>query len=224
MKTLRSAWVTFDCYGTLIDWESGIRDFFCSTTGREDLLAKWENIQFAMIQGPYRRYADILADSLRETLQRSGLEYRPEMGASFARALTSWRPFPQTIPALEQLRRQGLRLGIISNIDDALLAETVKHFPVSFDALVTAEQARAYKPSAAPFILALERIGGILRDGGMPPNEVTLVAFGDRYDLATARARGMQTVFVNRSGKKLSMPVDAEISGLDELPSLFSAG
>jgi 2-haloalkanoic acid dehalogenase type II len=216
MPAIRTAWVTFDCYGTLIDWESGISAFFRAEVGREDLLEEWERVQFHMIQGPYRRYADILADSLRQTLEAHGLEYRPDMGRRFAEALTRWRPFPETNPALEALRAKGLKLGIISNIDDGLLAETMKHFTVPFDVVVTAEQARAYKPSDAGFRLALARI---LR----PAPEVTHVAFGDRYDLATARSCGMQVVFVNRHGKAIMMPVEAEIPDLAALPELLEA-
>jgi len=215
MLKLTAAWVTFDCYGTLIDWEAGIREFFRAAVGRDDLLNEWEESQFRMIQGPYRRYAEILADSLREVLAQHGIAFRPEMGEAFARALPCWKPFPETNPALEQLRAKGLKLGIISNIDDALLAQTVGHFTVPFDLLVTAEQARAYKPSAAGFRLALERIG-------RPPADITHVAFGDRYDLATARACGLRVVFVNRYQKRLGVPVDAEIPDLSTLPELFS--
>ncbi len=214
MPQLQTAWVTFDCYGTLIDWESGIREFFRTTLGRDDLLEEWEEIQFRMIQEPYRRYSVILADSLRETLNARGLRYHPEMGEAFARALPSWKPFPETNPALERLRAKGLKLGIISNIDDALLAQTAKHFSVPFDLLVTAEQARAYKPADTGFRLALERIG-------LPARRVTHVAFGDRYDLATARACGMQVMFVNRHRKALATPVDVEISDLASLPELI---
>jgi 2-haloacid dehalogenase len=214
MHKLRTAWVTFDCYGTLIDWETGISGFFRSIGASEELLEQWERVQFETINGPYRPYAEIMAESLRQTIEARGGEYRPEMGAAFARSLPTWKPFPETNPALEQLRAKGLKLGIVSNIDDDLLARTVKHFTVSFDLLVTAQQARAYKPSDAGFRLALERIG-------LPPQQVTHVAFGDRYDLATARRCGMQVVFVNRYGKKVSIPVDAEIQSLAELPSLF---
>lgn len=214
MVKLRSDWVTFDCYGTLIDWETGIRAFFRETAGSDAWLGEWEEIQFAMIQEPYRPYAQIMAESLRRTFKAYRREYRPETGEAFVRSLPTWRPFPETNPALERLRAGGLRLGIISNIDDALLHETVRHFTAPFDLLVTAEQARAYKPAAAGFRLALRRMG-------LPAERVTHVAFGDRYDLATARACGMRVVFVNRDGRKLTTPVDAEIRSLAELPGLF---
>ncbi len=214
---MRAEWLTFDCYGTLIDWESGIRSFFCSLEGVADpeaLLSEWEEIQFRMIGGPYRRYREILAGSLREALAARGLPYRWDLGAAFAESLTRWRPFPDTNPALEELRRRGFKLGIISNIDDDLLERTAAHFTVSFDLLVTAEQSGAYKPQAASFRLALQRIGG-------PAYKVAHVAFGERYDLATASDCGMQVVFVNRDGRPAAFRADAEISTLAELPGLL---
>lgn len=216
---MRTTWLTFDCYGTLIDWETGIRHFFAALPGtegldKETLLAEWEAIQFRMIQGGYKPYRGVLAASLRETLQARGLPGAPEKEAEFADALTHWAPFPDTNPALEELKSRGFLLGIISNIDDELLARTLRQFTVRFDMLVTAQQSGAYKPAANSFKLALERIVA-------PPHEVTHVAFGDRYDLATAREQGMQVVFVNRHHKRISFRADAEISGLAELPKLF---
>lgn len=216
---MRTTWLTFDCYGTLIDWETGIRHFFATLPGtdgldKETLLAEWEEIQFRMIAGGYKPYRGILAASLRETLQARGLPSAPEKEAEFADALTHWTPFPDTNPALEELKSRGFLLGIISNIDDELLARTLRQFTVRFDMLVTAQQSGAYKPAANSFKLALEHIVS-------PPDEVTHVAFGDRYDLATAREQGMQVVFVNRHHKQISFRADAEISGLAHLPKLF---
>ena len=216
---MRAEWLTFDCYGTLIDWESGIRNFFRGLAGAGDsraLLSEWEEIQFRMIRGPYRPYREILADSLRKTLAARSLVYRPELGAEFAEALTRWTPFPDTNPTLEKLRDRKFKLGIISNIDDDLLKRTGRHFTVPFDLLVTAEQSGAYKPDAASFRLALARMG-------CRPSSVAHVAFGERYDLATARGCGMQVVFVNRYGRQAAFHADAEISTLAELPGLLES-
>jgi 2-haloalkanoic acid dehalogenase type II len=210
---MKTKWVTFDCYGTLIDWDSGIRRFFASIAGPDDnMLQEWEEIQFQMIQGPYRRYRDILAASLRETLARRGLPAQPDAEAAFAESLPTWTPFPDTNAALERLTANGLKLGVVSNIDDDLLARTIRHFTVPFDLLVTAEQSGAYKPSAASFKLALSRIGDA---------RVTHVAFGERYDLQTARDCGMQVVFVKRHGRDIPFQADAVIPSLKELPDLF---
>src|ERR1022692_813425 len=191
---MKTEWVTFDCYGTLIDWERGIRAFFSeldSVTDTGGWRAEWEEIQFRMIAGPYRRYRDILGASLRETLAARGLRPQPAAEGEFAESLTRWTPFADTNPALERLKSRGIKLGIISNIDDDLLARTLKHFTVEFDMLTTAQQSGAYKPNAASFKLALQRIG---------PATVTHAAFGERYDLQTARDCGMQVVFVARHG------------------------
>jgi 2-haloalkanoic acid dehalogenase type II len=210
---MKTEWVTFDCYGTLIDWDNGIRRFFASVPGATpDMLDEWEEIQFHMVQGPYRRYRDILADSLRETLARRGLPAQPEAEAAFAESLPTWTPFADTNAALERLKAKGLKLGIVSNIDDDLLARTLQHFTVPFDLLVTAEQSGAYKPNAASFKLALSRIGDA---------RVTHVAFGERYDLQTARDCGMQVVFVKRHGRDIPFRSDAAISSLRDLPDLF---
>jgi 2-haloalkanoic acid dehalogenase type II len=214
---MKTEWVTFDCYGTLIDWDGGIRRFFSTVTGKppgadENMLQEWEEIQFQMVQGPYRRYRCILADSLHETLARRGLASQPEAEAAFAESLPTWTPFPDTNAALERLKAKGLKLGIISNIDDDLLARTLQHFTVPFDLLVTAEQSGAYKPNAASFELALARIGSA---------RVTHVAFGERYDLQTARDCGMQVVFVKRHSRDIPFQSDAVIPSLKELPDLF---
>jgi 2-haloalkanoic acid dehalogenase type II len=210
---MKTEWVTFDCYGTLIDWDSGIRRFFATVPGATpDLLDEWEEIQFQMVQGSYRRYRCILADSLHETLARRGLAAQPEAEAAFAESLPTWTPFPDTNDALERLKAKGLKLGIISNIDDDLLARTLQQFTVPFDLLVTAEQSGAYKPNAASFNLARARIGEA---------RVTHVAFGERYDLQTARDCGMQVVFVKRHGRDIPFQSDAVIPSLKELPDLF---
>jgi 2-haloalkanoic acid dehalogenase type II len=210
---MKTEWVTFDCYGTLIDWDRGVRRFFASLPGAsDDMLQEWEEIQFRMIQGPYRLYRDILAASLRETLARRGRAAQPDAEAAFAESLPTWTPFPDANAALERLKANGLKLGIVSNIDDDLLARTVRHFSVPFDLLVTAEQSGAYKPDAASFRLALSRIGNA---------RATHVAFGERYDLQTARECGMQVVFVKRHGRDIPFRADAVVPSLKELPDLF---
>ncbi len=216
---MKTEWVTFDCYGTLIDWDSGIRGFFQTIPGVTDIdqmLVEWEEIQFQMVKGPYRRYRDILAASLRETLAQRGLPAQPEAEAAFAESLPTWTPFPDTNAALEKLKANGLKLGLVSNIDNDLLERTLRHFTVTFDMLTTAEQSRAYKPNAPSFQLALSRMGA-----SIDPGKVTHVAFGERYDLQTARDCGMQVVFVKRHGRDIPFRSDAVVPSLRELPDMF---
>ena len=212
----RPAWLTFDCYGTLIDWETGLKACFReilagkrSSISVEQFVADWEEIQFGMIQGPYRPYKEILAESLLETLKKHRLPAALSDSNRLPAALPAWLPFPEVNPVLRELKKRGFRLAIISNIDDDLLSQTVKHFSVTFDRLLTAEQARAYKPSEAVFRYALEQLR-------CPPQQIAHVAFGARYDLAPARKVGFRTIFVNRAAQPLPVVIriDAECADL----------
>src|SRR5439155_27040437 len=154
----------------------------------EAWVERWERIQFQMLR-PWRPYREILARSFDATMQYFGLEAFVDDGPGLARSVADWLPFPDTTRALRRLGRR-YRLAIISNIDRDLLASTVGHLQAPFSSLVTAEDARAYKPDQAPFRLALERLG-------LPPGRILHAGFGWRYDLAPARAVGMHTAFIN---------------------------
>src|SRR5260370_11775414 len=96
----------------------------------------------------------------REVLQEPASRIAPNVKTNFlADSLPSWKPFRDTNPALERLHRAGIRLGILSNVDDDLIAETRKHFTVGFDLVITAQQVRSYKPGHAHFVTARQRIG-----------------------------------------------------------------
>ena len=212
--------ITCDCDGTLIDCETGIREYVSPLLARvtpagadrpivtpDAWVARWERIQFQMLT-PYRPYHEILARSFGATMHHFGLEAFVDDAPGFVRSVAEWRPFPDTTPALRRLARR-FQLAIISNIDRDLLAATVGHLSAPFASLVTAEDARAYKPSPAPFQLALERLA-------LPAAAILHAAFGWRYDLAPARAVGMRTAYVNRSG---GAAPDGEAPDL-EVPSL----
>jgi 2-haloalkanoic acid dehalogenase type II len=219
--------ITFDCYGTLIDWEAGIRAYVAPILGRaapsrreqdearphvtpEEWVERWERIQFAMLK-PWRPYREILARSYDATMQHFGLEAFVDDGPGLARSLQEWRPFPDTTRALRRLARR-YRIAIVSNIDRDLLAATVGHLQAPFSSLVTAEDARAYKPDPKPLALALERLS-------LQPHEVLHAGFGWRYDLAPARALGMRTAFINRSGgpSPEGQPPDVEVPSVEAL-------
>ena len=191
---------TFDCYGTLIDWEGGAAAFLYDLAlrhgerdpppGRE-LRNRWEAMQFDLLRGDYRPYRDVLALSLRAWMEERGYPWRDAEGEALVRSMRSWQPFPDTRPALEQARAAGARLAIVSNTDRDIIAHTVRHIGVEFDDVVTAEDARAYKPADAVFEYALERLG-------TPPGEILHVAFGFKYDIGPAARYGMRTAWVNR--------------------------
>jgi 2-haloacid dehalogenase len=218
---------SFDCYGTLVDWEGGLGTFLYEKSllsrakrlepGRA-LRERWETIQFELIQGEYRPYKDVLADSLRSFCEERGWAYDDSDGKALLRAMRSWQPFPDTRPALERARAAGLRLVIVSNTDRDILEHTLRQLDLPFDDTVTAEDCGAYKPSDAVFTQALERIGE-------PPEHVLHVAFGFKYDIGPAARAGMQTAWVNRHAEPPpgAQPFDHEwrdLWGLAELAEL----
>ena len=159
-------WITFDCYGTLIDWERGICGYFDALMAKKalavepaELLAAWEPIQFQMIQRPWQNYRTILFQSLYETFLRLHIPWTPSDSINFGTAMESWRPFREAPKALERLKKRA-KLAILSNVDDDILAKSVEKLGVEFDLVVTAEQVKSYKPWPAHFETAVKRIGG----------------------------------------------------------------
>ena len=169
-----------------------------------------------MIRGPYAPYAEILRHSFRHSLEDLGYRCPGYAPQAFVESLGRWRPFPDVFPALIRLAAR-FRLAIISNTDRDLLGRSLRPFPVRFDALITAEDARTYKPNLDMFRHALSQLAA-------PPEEILHVAFGADYDLRPAASLGFRTVFLNRSGlPPPEMPVEAEIKTLEELPRLWDA-
>jgi 2-haloacid dehalogenase len=191
---------TFDCYGTLVDWEGGAAGFLYDLALREgerepppgrDLRERWEAIQFELLRGEYVPYREVLAQSLRIWMGERGYEWREHEGEALLRSMRSWQPFPDTRPALLAARAAGAQLAIVSNTDRDIIEHTLRQIGVPFDAVVTAEDARAYKPSDPVFDYALERLE-------TPPADILHVAFGFKYDIGPANRHGMGTAWVNR--------------------------
>ncbi|MCC6175769.1 MAG: haloacid dehalogenase type II [Chloroflexi bacterium] len=191
---------TFDCYGTLVDWEGGAASFLYALAlryGERQLVPgralrdRWEAIQFDLLSGPYRPYKSILAESLRLWMTERGYPWDDAEGTALVRAIRSWQPFSDTRPALVQAKASGLRLAIVSNTDRDIIEHTLRHLDLPFDDVITAEDCRAYKPAHTVFEQALARIGE-------PPERVLHVAFGFKYDIGPAQSVGCRTAWVNR--------------------------
>ncbi|MCC6313579.1 MAG: haloacid dehalogenase type II [Thermomicrobiales bacterium] len=197
MTEIRTA--TFDCYGTLIDWEGGLATFLYDLAlqhgdpgdNGDALRRQWEAIQFDLIQGQYRSYKDILVESLRRWMNERGYPWSPERGEELVRSMRSWQPFSDTIPALAQVRQQGWKLAILSNTDRDIIAHSLRHLRIPFDAVVTAEDCGSYKPSPNNF----RQLLGALE---LPPREILHVAFGFKYDIGPAAELGMASAWINR--------------------------
>ena len=188
--------ITFDCYGTLIDWDRGILGAFeraiADSGARIDprrALALYEEIEAEVEAEPYRRYREVLTESARRVARR--LDWAlPDAKADFLPAsLPSWIPFPDTNASLERLFRAGYRLGILSNVDDDLLEGTRRHFTVPFDSIVTAQQVGSYKPADGHFVTARRRLG----------NARWLHAAQSHFhDVTPAHRHGVPTAWINR--------------------------
>jgi 2-haloalkanoic acid dehalogenase type II len=191
--------ITFDCYGTLIDWEAGIGGWFETTAAadgfqleRSEALEAYAEVEPVVEAEPYRRYRDVLTEAALRVARRFGWSLTPTRARGLAESLPDWKPFPDTNPALERLAAAGHRLGILSNVDDDLLAETRRRLSVPFEILVTAEQVRSYKPAPGHFEEARRRIGG---------SRWLHAAQSHFHDVVPCQALGIPVAWVNRKAE-----------------------
>ncbi len=195
------SWLTFDCYGTLIDWESGILgvlrpmlEAHGRTLAGDGILELYAALEQGEEAREYRPYRQILETVVQKLAARVGFSATSQEMRALPDSIRDWLPFPDTVTALRRLKTR-YKLAIISNIDDELFAGTAPRLEVPFDAVITAGQARSYKPSLNNFRLALERIGEL-------PARVLHVAQSLYHDIAPAKELGMSTVWVNRRAGK----------------------
>jgi 2-haloalkanoic acid dehalogenase type II len=190
--------VTFDCYGTLVDWEGGLATALMRAAwadgvrlDRAAVIRAYMAAEREVEAGPYRPYREVLAESARGVAARLGWRFDPARASFLAESLPGWVPFPDTNASLERLRTAGYALGILSNIDDDLLAGTRRHFTVDFELVVTAQQVRAYKPARPHFEAARRVIGS---------RSWLHVGQGYFHDMVPARAHGIPNAWINRNG------------------------
>ena len=193
--------LTFDCYGTLIDWESGIlaalRPLVAAhgkSQADEKLLELYGELEAELEAGAYLPYRKVLEEVARGVGKRLDFETSEQEARSLPESLKRWPPFPDTVAALRKLKTR-YQLAIISNTDDDLFADTARLLQVPFDHVITAQQAGSYKPSHRNFQLALDRIA-------LPPAQVLHCAQSVYHDVVPARALGLSTVWVNRRAGK----------------------
>jgi 2-haloacid dehalogenase len=158
--------VTFDVYGTLIDWETGIYDAFAAeaerdgfSIERDQLIPLFHEIEREIEAGSYELYAEVLRRTAVEISKRLGWPLEPSRSGFLPDSVQRWAPFRETRANLEKLSKK-YQLGLVSNIDDKLLGQTRRHIPIDFDLVVTAQQVRSYKPDPAHFTECARRIGG----------------------------------------------------------------
>ena len=191
--------LTFDCYGTLIDWERGLLAAFRPVlaahgidAGDDDLLQRFARHEAEAEAGPYLRYRDVLVSVLRAIGRELVFEPTAQELGGFSGSVAEWPAFPDSTDALRRLQRR-FRLGVITNCDDDLFAASADRLGVRFDWVVTAQQAGSYKPNEANFQLAFERIG-------LPHERIVHVAQSLYHDHVPAKRLGLTTVWIDRRG------------------------
>jgi len=189
--------LTFDCYGTMIDWESGIFAALrpiLAAHGKElsdsALLALYAELEVVAEQGEYLRYRDVLQSVVRGFGERLGFKPSDAEVRSLPESVATWQPFPDTVEALRKLSSHH-QLAVMSNIDDDLFAATASKLEVAFSNVITAEQAGCYKPCMNMFKLAGKRIG-VSREQWLHVGQSVY------HDVIPAQSLGIATVWVNR--------------------------
>ena len=189
--------LTFDCYGTLIDWEAGLLAAMRKVLGPrgidrpdDELLEAYAAIEAPAEAGPYLTYREILAAGLLGVARGLGAEPEPAEVTAFADSVGDWPAFPDSSAALARLHER-FRLGVVTNCDDDLFARSAARLGTEFDWVVTAQQAGVYKPAERGFELAFGRIG-------LPRERILHVAQSLYHDHVTAKRLGLTTVWVDR--------------------------
>jgi 2-haloacid dehalogenase len=219
--------LTFDCYGTLINWETGIlsalRPVLSAHKKEIDdatLLKLYGDFEQRSEQGAFRPYREVLKSVVRQFGDELQFTPTAKEARSLSDSLPSWRPWPDTVAALRQLKTR-FRLAILSNVDDDLFAHTGPQLEVDFDEVITAQQAQAYKPSLKIFELALSRINA-------PAHRVLHVGQSIYHDVIPAQSLGLTAVWVNRRSarpgvgaiKSAEAEPDLTVSTLADLATL----
>jgi 2-haloacid dehalogenase len=189
--------LTFDCYGTLIDWEAGLLAGLRPVLGRaaeppddEELLERYAVIEAELEGGPYLPYRDILATAMRRLAQAYAVTPTDDDVTAFSRSVADWPAFDDSTDALRRLAHR-FRLGVITNCDDDLFAASNRRLGVTFDWAITAEQVGSYKPNPRNFQAAFERIS-------VPHERIVHVAQSLYHDHVPARGLGLRTAWIHR--------------------------
>ena len=223
----RPEWLTFDCYGTLIQWDEGlaaaVRSILSRSGGSVDpneLLAIYDRHEHRLEQQrPHMSFRDVSAEALRLTMAELALPFDASQAELLISSISVMPPFPEVVETLGHLKAAGLKLAIISNTDDAIIAGNVAQLGSHIDRVITAEQAEAYKPSARIFQHAWNAIG-------VGKDRLLHICASPHLDLAAARELGFRAIWIDRgTGRQpLSDYVpNATASALDRVPELRRA-
>ncbi|HLH64606.1 MAG TPA: HAD-IA family hydrolase [Solirubrobacteraceae bacterium] len=225
------SFVTFDVYGTLIDWEEGVAEAFEQeaardgfTINRDELLPMFHEVQRQIQAGSYELYAEVLRRTALQIAKQLNWPLEPSRSGFLPESVQRWPPFKETNPVLQKIAKAH-RIGLISNVDDKLLGQTRRHIqspqqtPLDFDLVVTAQQVRSYKPDPAHFTECERRIGS--KKGWVH------IAASYYYDVEPCLKKKIPVIWVNRKREQLEPSQkrpDAEVTSLREAAKLLGIG
>ncbi|MFL5964637.1 MAG: HAD family hydrolase [Gaiellaceae bacterium] len=205
-------WASFDCYGTLIDWDGGVRAELARVFGQDradELLARYHEVEPVLQRDGTASYRDVLTESMRQLGAPSGQEH------GLAESLPAWRAFPEARSALEELRRRGWKLAILSNTDADFIAASQVHIGVPFDEVVVAQEIASYKPAHKHWEEFFARTNA---------RRETHVHVGASlfHDIEPANELGLRSVWINRTGETATVQPTRELTDLFALPETLA--
>jgi len=213
-------YITFDCYGTLIDWEGGIRNavkklaekngFNINLDGISD---KYIKVELEVEAEQYRKYHEVLQLSAKKLFKLKGFDISNEDASEFADSIYFWQPFPETHDVLDKLKQKGYKLIILSNIDNEIIKRSIELMQIDFDGVVTAEEVGSYKPAYGHWYEMLKRFNA-------QKTEVLHVAASYIHDIIPAKEQGFDAVWINRNNEQPTREIrpDLEFKDLRPLP------
>jgi len=207
-------WATFDCYGTLVDWDAGIFATLARIFGQRNaprLLGRYHELEPALEHDGSRKYRDVLNEALRGIAGEEGVTLNQDETTALADSLPDWPPFPEVSAALAELCRRDWRLAILSNSDRDLIAASQERLGVPFELAVVAGEIHSYKPAHAHWERFFEQTGA---DRGRHVH----VAASLFHDIAPARELGLTSVWINRLGEEPRPTPTRELNDLQPLP------
>jgi 2-haloacid dehalogenase len=211
---MATRWATFDCYGTLIDWNAGIGrelERVFGTDAAPRMLKRYHELEPQFEVDGYRSYREVLSLVFEELLREEGLQLPEGEAGALAKSLPTWEPFAEVPNALRELRNRGWNLAILSNTDRDLIVESQKQIGVPFDLAVVAEDVESYKPVHAHWERFFEATTA-------DRERYVHVAASLFHDIAPGKELDLRTVWINRLGEEADPEPDRELPDLGKLP------
>ncbi|MGN8250827.1 haloacid dehalogenase type II [Pseudomonas sp. SMV7] len=218
-------WLTFDCYGTLIQWDEGLLDYVRTLLQQKGIIHReaeflrvYDEYEHRLEQQPsFMNFRQVTEQSLRSTLRELEVSYEGGEAEAFVERIGRMTPFAEVVPTLDWLKAQGFKLCIVSNTDDDIIAGNVAQLGGLIDRVITAQQAQAYKPDPRLFDFAHEQLG-------VKRSQVLHICASPHLDLVAARDMGFRCIWIDRGTKRMPLAdykPDAVFPTLDPVCSLF---